>query len=89
MGDRLRYGDAYALAEYLVRDPSSMVGAKAYGLKFPAPWQVLHQLYQGLPEPLDIEALTMEREAREQAAKQAAEREAAKAMSPIFQGLYN
>lgn len=90
LGGRLRYGDAIALLEQLIGDPSTYTGAELNGLDYPARWGEIPVVYalgsDEYPKPFDSLAKRL-RADREKAERERL-REQTKGMSPVFQTLY-
>lgn len=57
LGGRLRYGDAIALLEQIIGDPSTYTGAEINGLDYPARWGEIPVVYalgsDEYPKPFD------------------------------------
>lgn len=80
LGDRLRYGDAIALAADLRSDPSTNVGAHVMGLRWPAPMTWIYDHYRG--DSLKGPIVTGEESSKPSDEEIA---EANKLLNPIFQ----
>lgn len=90
LGGRLRYGDAIALLEQLIGDPSTYTGAELNGLDYPARWGEMPVIYalggEEYPKPFDSLAKRLRAELEK--AKRERLREQTKGMSPAFRTLY-
>lgn len=90
LGGRLRYGDAIALLEQIIGDPSSYTGAELNSLDYPVRWGEIPVVYalgsDEYPKPFDSLAKRL-RADREKAERERL-REQTKGMSPVFRTLY-
>ena len=85
-----RYGDAIALLEQIIGDPSTYTGAEINGLDYPARWGEIPVVYalgsDEYPKPFD--SLAKRLRADRKKAERERLREQTKGMSPVFQTLY-